>query len=85
MGVSLTDTTDEAKAAFKEKLQKVSQKVSKESQQTPNNPNTASSTPSQAQLLERVRYGDKQAKTEAISGLEAVKQMKAMAGYQDPR
>lgn len=85
-GIALNDTTDEAKAQLKEKLEKIQSKVVKESSNTPNNPNT-STTVSQDQIYEQMRYGDpktrQSAKSQAINSLEAVKQMKQMAGYRD--
>lgn len=84
-GLALSDTSEEAKAALKEKLDRISSKVSKDAKVSPNNPNSSNSTLTQEQLLERVRYGDKQAKSTAIGNLEAVKAMRQMAGYQDPQ
>jgi len=82
-GISATDTTEEAKVALKEKLERISSKVVASGKVTPNNPQAAPSSLTQEQLLERVRYGDKDAKTQMISGLNAVQEMKAQAGYSD--
>lgn len=86
-GLGLSDNTEEAKAALKEKLAKIQEKVVKNSTPTPNNPSTGSATPSAEQQIETLRYGsaqDKQrVKTDLIGNLGAVKAMKQMAGYQD--
>lgn len=79
-GISLLDTTEEAKASLKEKLQRISQKVSKDSKASPNNPNTSGQQLSQAQLLERARYGDQAAKMELIGNIPAVQEMRRQAG-----
>jgi len=84
MGVGLSEATDEAKEALKLKLEKVQAKVATEKKVTPNNPsNPTSATAPQAELIERMKYGDKQARSQVIADLPGVKQMRKMAGFEE--
>lgn len=85
-GMSLSDTSDEAKAQLKEKLEKIQTKVAKDNGNTPNNPSTTSSVGSQEQIINEMRYGTpqqkQQAKATAINNLVAIQEMKRQAGFQ---
>lgn len=81
-GLSLVSTDEDSQKALRAKLDKLSEKFQSTQTVTPNNPG-APSQPTDQQLLERMRNGDRTARTEVISNLESVKIMKAMAGYQD--
>lgn len=81
-GLGLTDTSEEAIQALSAKLEKISTKVVSEKKVTPNNPNNAP-TPAanHAELIERMRYGDKEARSKVISELPGVQAMRKMAGF----
>lgn len=80
-GLSLQDSSEEAQQAFKEKLEKIQAKVVKDAKPTPNNPgNTAPAQASREEMLKRMGYGDKAARTQIISELPAVKEMRRQAG-----
>lgn len=82
-GLGLADTSDDAKAALKAKLEKIQARVGTQAKPSPNNPNPTQSTASREELMERMKYGDKAARKEIISNLKGVQAMKRMAGYQD--
>jgi len=80
-GLSASDNTEEAKEALKSKLEKIAAKVSTTTTTAPNNPSTQPVTAStRAELLERAKYGDKEARMQAISNIPAVEAMRKMAG-----
>lgn len=80
-GLNLTDTTDEAKAEMKTKLENIASKIGAKAKVTPNNPRIESpQKPDQAQLMERVKFGDATATHEVISGLSAIQKMRESAG-----
>lgn len=82
-GLNLSDTTEEAKEAFKAKLTKISEKVAAKAPVTPNNPaNPSAPNASREELLKRMAYGDKAARAEVISNLPGVEAMRKMAGFQ---
>lgn len=83
LGITLSSTDEAEVAAYKEKLDRLQKRESASGRVTPNNPNTTTGNPSQDELLQRVKYGDRNARAQAIGNLEAVKAMKAMAGYSD--
>lgn len=83
MGVGLSDTTEEAKEALKQRLEKISAKVVTEKKVTPNNPSVPTSTATSAELIERMKYGDKQARTQVISSLPGVEAMRKQAGWSE--
>lgn len=81
-GLALTDTSDEAKVAFKEKLDKIAAKVVTSRPIQANNPNTQNyGTADRATLLERAGNGDQQAKNDLIASLPAVQEMRRMSGF----
>lgn len=81
-GLSLSDTSDEAKEAFKATLEKISAKVVTKAPVTPNNPaNPSAPDASREELLKRMAYGDKTARAEVISNLPGVEAMRKMAGF----
>lgn len=83
-GLSLTDTSDEAQTAFKEKLEKIQAKVVTGGKVTPNNPaNPAPTKVSDAELLKRMGNGDPEARRQVISNLPGVQAMRKMAGFQE--
>lgn len=83
MGVGLTDTSDEAKEALQARLEKIKAKVFSEEKVTPNNPGSPSgATTTKAELIERMKYGDKAARTQVISSLPGVEAMRKQAGWQ---
>lgn len=82
-GLSLTDSTEEAKEALKAKLEKIRARVVTKAPVTPNNP--ANPTPPDADKSEKLRrmgMGDKQARAEIISSIPGVEAMRKMAGFQ---
>lgn len=81
LGITLGSTDEAEVAAYKEKLERIQKRENASSRVTPNNPNTTTGDPTQDELLRRVRVGDRNARAQAIGNLEAVKTMKAMAGY----
>ena len=81
-GLGLSDTSEEAKEAFKAKLEKISAKVVTKAPVTPNNPaNPTAPDADRAEKLKRMAYGDKQARAEIISTLPGVEAMRKMAGF----
>lgn len=83
-GLGLNDTSEEAQAALKAKLEKIATKVVTEKKVTPNNPqNPTPPAAGRDQLIQNMRAGDKNARQQVISSLEAVKVMRQMAGYQE--
>lgn len=83
-GMSLLDSSDEAKEAFKAKLEKISAKVATTAKVTPNNPaNTTPPNADKQELLKRMANGDRQARTQVISEIPGVKAMRKMAGYSE--
>lgn len=81
-GLGLSDTSEEAKEAFKAKLEKISAKVVTKAPVTPNNPaNPTAPDADRAEKLKRMAYGDKQARAEIISALPGVEAMRKMAGF----
>lgn len=79
-GLSLTDATDEAKAALKAKLDTIQSKVAATSTTTPNNPSTVPASEQKAELIERMKYGDKDARAKVISNIPGVQEMRKQAG-----
>lgn len=81
-GLSLKDDSDEAKADFKQRLQKISDKVVSQATVTPNNPgNTEQPNAERQQLVQEMRNGSKEARDKVISGLPVLDQMRQQAGY----
>jgi len=80
-GLSLTDTSDEAKVAFKEKLDKIAARVVTSQPVNASNPNTNVPTADRATLLQRAGNGDQQAKNDLIASLPAVQEMRRMSGF----
>lgn len=80
-GLSLKDDSDEAKADFKTKLQKISDKVVNSNKVTPNNPGGSIQNEDRSEKVAKMRQGDKQARDEVIGGLEVLDRMRAQAGY----
>jgi aspartate/methionine/tyrosine aminotransferase len=84
MGVGLNETTEEAKEALKARLEKIQAKVVTEKKVTPNNPsNPTGQTPEKAELIERMKYGDKAARSQVISALPGVEAMRKQAGWSE--
>jgi len=82
MGVGLTETTEEAKEALKQRLEKIQAKVVTEKKVTPNNPsNPTGPNASKAELIERMKYGDKAARSQVIASLPGVEAMRKQAGW----
>lgn len=82
-GLSLADSTDEAKEALKAKLEKISARVVTKAPVTPNNPaNPNPPDADRAEKLKRMAYGDKQARADVIGSLPGVEAMRKMAGFQ---
>lgn len=81
-GLSLSDTDEATQENLKAKLTKISEKFQKETKITSNNPQ-GPNQPTNEDLLNRMRNGDRQARHDVISNLDSVKIMKQMAGYQD--
>lgn len=81
-GLSLNDTSEEAKEALKATLEKISARVATKAPVTPNNPaNPSAPDASREELLKRMAYGDKSARAEVISNLPGVEAMRKMAGF----
>lgn len=82
-GLSLSDSTEEAKEALKAKLEKISARVVTKAPVTPNNPaNPSTPDADRSEKLKRMAYGDKQARAEIIGNLPGVEAMRKMAGFQ---
>lgn len=82
-GLSLSDSTEEAKEALKAKLEKISARVVTKAPVTPNNPaNPSTPDADRSEKLKRMAYGDKAARAEIISNLPGVEAMRKMAGFQ---
>lgn len=79
-GMGLNDVTDEEKAKLTAKLDKIATKVVTGKKVTPNNPANPQNTSTNAELVQRMRAGDRTARAEVISNLSAVKAMRQMAG-----
>lgn len=85
LGITLSSTDESEVTVYKEKLERLQKRESANGRVTPNNPNTSvdvTGLPND-ELLKRVRHGDMNARSQAISNLSAVKAMKQMAGYTD--
>lgn len=80
LGIALLSTDDVSKEAFKTKLERLNQKISTSATPTASNPQVR--TVSDDDMLRRVRSGDRQARHDAISNLNAVKTMREISGYQ---
>jgi len=81
-GLSLSDSTEEAKEALKAKLEKISARVVTKAPVTPNNPaNPSTPDADRSEKLKRMAYGDKAARAEIISALPGVEAMRKMAGF----
>lgn len=80
-GLSLTDTSDEAKVAFKEKLDRIAARVVTSQPVQASNPNTNAPVADRATLLQRAGSGDHQAKNDLIASLPAVQEMRRMSGF----
>lgn len=79
-GLSLSEDSDEAKAALKTKLEKIQSKLVS----TPvssNNPGITPENPDQTQKIRAMRAGNTQARDEVIGGLKSLDFMRAQAGY----
>lgn len=79
-GLSLSEDSDEAKAALKTKLEKIQSKLVS----TPvssNNPGITPENPDQTKKIEAMRAGNTQARDEVIGGLKSLDFMRAQAGY----
>lgn len=82
-GLSLSDSTEEAKEALKAKLEKISARVVTKAPVTPNNPaNPSTPDADRSEKLKRMAYGDKAARAEIIGNLPGVEAMRKMAGFQ---
>lgn len=81
MGLSLNDTSEESKEALKQKLEKISARVTSDGKPSPNNPAPVSTTQNRDELFTRARRGDKNAKAELISSIPAVQEMRRQAGF----
>lgn len=78
-GLGVSDDSDEARQALKEKLERISKRVTSNSKPSGNNqPKPSQDT--NAQLLERMRYGDKEARKQVMSNIPAVQEMRRQAG-----
>lgn len=74
LGFSLTDSSEEAVATFKTKLDKVSEKVGAKAGVTPNNTRTTVNTSSREEKLQQYRQtGDKSVMDQVIADLSFVK------------
>lgn len=82
-GISLTESSDEAKEALKAKLEKIRTKVVTDKPVTPNNGNPAAPEAPQAELLARMKAGDKTARQEVIGNIPAVIEMRRLAGFSE--
>jgi hypothetical protein len=80
-GLALPEDSDSARQTFKEKLQKISDKVVSSNKVTPNNPGTTPETSDRAELVERMRNGDKEATGKVVSELKSLDFMRQQAGY----
>lgn len=79
-GLSLPDDSEEAIAAFKEKLDTIKKQVVPTASPSANNPhNPAPAEASKAELLDRMKAGDKTAVNQYISELPAIKRMREIA------
>lgn len=81
-GLTLNDVTDEAKETLKAKLEKIQTKVVTNTKVTPNNGQPAPINPNRDELLERMKYGDREAREKVISEIPGVKAMRKMAGFE---
>lgn len=82
-GLTLTDTTDEAKNAFKERMTRIQERTITGRSVTPNNPGT--DTPQEidrAQEIQAMRAGNKEARSKLISNLPVLDAMRKQAGYE---
>lgn len=81
-GLSLTDDSDEAKAALKAKLEKIAQKVVTTNKVTPNNPGAQPENHEErAQLVQAMRAGNHQARDKVVRELSSLDLMRKQAGY----
>lgn len=81
-GLGLTEDTDEARAALKEKLDKINARVVKTSTPGPNNPQTPSPVAANRQeLIKQAKYGNREARMKVISTIPAVQEMRRQAGF----
>lgn len=81
-GLTLTEDSDEAKNAFKARLQKIADKVVSTNKVTSNNQapdNTVA--PERAELVGQMRAGSKDARDKVISTLPVLDVMRKQAGY----
>lgn len=80
MGLALNDDSEEAKEAFKQKLEKISAKVAADRKPGANNPAPGSPSAPREELLARTRKGDPAAKAQLINDFPAIKEMRRLAG-----
>lgn len=84
VGLGLGDVTDESKASLAEKLEVMKAKVGASDKVSPNNPsNPTPPTAGREELIVRMAHGDKNARTQVISELPGVKEMRKMAGFSE--
>lgn len=81
-GLSLKDDSDEAKADFKERLSKISQKVASNAGVTPNNPGVQEQPVDRSEQLQQMRAGNKQVRDQVINSLPVLDVMRKQAGYE---
>ncbi len=81
-GLGLSDTTDDAVAALQAKLDKIATKVVSQKPVTPNNPGSPT-TATDAELMQRMRAGDRDARAQIIGNLPGVQEMRKMAGLSE--
>lgn len=96
LGISLADDSEESKAAFAERLQKVQERLGAPAprvignNQAPVIPNATDVDAERAKMVNRLRFADNpevkgvadQARSSLIGGLSAIKEMKRSAGIQ---
>lgn len=80
-GLALKDDSDEAKADFKQRLEKISQRVTSNAGVTPNNPGVQEQTVDRSEQVQRMRMGDKNARDQVINSLPVLDVMRKQAGY----
>lgn len=79
-GLTLTEDSDEAKAALKTKLEKIQSKVVT-GNVTSNNPGSLPEKNDRAELLPAMRAGSTEARDKAVGTLKSLDVMRAQAGY----
>lgn len=83
LGITLSDTSEEAKTEFKNKLDNINKRLGTEGGVSGSNPAPSNKEPDQSELMKRHEKGDKGAFDEALQNLGSVKIQRQVMGYED--